>query len=271
VSRGLVKGGLRRADEIGAEAIQVFVGNPRGWAETPSDHDQEAEFRGGCADRNLPVFVHATYLINFGSPDELVRARSRGALAHTLVRAHGLGSSGVVLHAGSAVGGHPRAAALAQVRDELRAILDAVPGDVPVLIEPTAGGGTALAWNLDSTAEYLAELDDERVGLCLDLCHLFAAGHDLSTPKRMLATLAEAGDRFGRQRIRLIHANDSRDPVDSRRDRHASPGAGSIGAASFGALFRAPALTGVPLIVETADAEHAADIARLKELRRRQR
>ncbi len=265
VSRGLVRGGLARADEVDAEAVQIFVGNPRGWAETASDPAADQAFHDACGARYTPVFVHAPYLINFGSPSSETLAKSTGALAYTLRRAAAVGAAGVVLHAGSAVLGNRWDDAMAQLREHIRPLLD--DAGTRLLIEPTAGGGGALASDLPSLAEYLRVLDDDRIGVCLDTCHLHAAGHDLSTVTGMRRTLAQAGRLLGRDRIGLLHVNDSRDPAGSKRDRHAAIGSGTIGLEPFGELFRAPAVRGVPMVVETADVDHAGDIATLKKLR----
>ncbi|MCU1659538.1 MAG: deoxyribonuclease, partial [Pseudonocardiales bacterium] len=137
-----------------------------------------------------------------------------------------------------------------------------------LLIEPTAGGGGALASDATSLGAYLDVLGrDERIGVCLDTCHMHAAGHDLSTGAGFAAALRTYGRAAGRGRIGLVHVNDSRDPAGSRRDRHASIGTGTIGPDAFRALFTSTATRGVPLVVETAEADHAADIATLKALR----
>jgi deoxyribonuclease IV len=267
-----VAGGLRhavsRADAVGAEVVQIFVANPRGWAPPADDAEGDAAFGATCAEVGTPVFVHAPYLINFGSPSPETLAKSALALEFSLRRGAAIGARGVVMHAGSAVHGTRLDAALAQVREQLGRVLDAVPGAPALLVEPTAGGGGALAHTADSLAAYLDVLGrDERVGVCLDTCHMHAAGHDLSTPEGFRAALREFGRAAGRGRIGLVHVNDSRDPAGSKRDRHASIGAGTIGADQFAALFAATATRAVPLVVETADTDHAADIATLKALR----
>lgn len=265
IAGGLVRGALGLADRIGAEVIQVFLANPRGWAHPPADPEGDEAFRAACAERGLPVFVHAPYLINFGSPSRETLDRSKAALEFSLRRGYAVGARGVVVHAGSAVLGHRREAALAQVRDHIRALIrDEWPR---ILIEPTAGGGGALASDITSLATYLDVLDDERVGVCLDTCHLHAAGHDVSTRTGMQHTVAAVVRAIGKGRIGLVHANDSRDPSGSKRDRHAAIGAGTIGLDGLGGLFTASGLSGVPMVVETADADHAADIAALKQLR----
>ena len=264
VTRGLVRGALARADQIGAEVVQIFAGNPRGWAQTPFETEADDAFRAGCALRGVPVFVHTPYLLNFGSPSAVTLSRSCAALAFALRRADALGASGVVLHAGWAAGGR-RDDAMRQVRQHVLPLLDGVR--TRLLIEPTAGGGGALASTVDSVAEYLDVLGDERVGVCLDTCHLHAAGHDLSTRTGMTRTLAALGRAIGRRRIGLVHVNDSRDPAGSKRDRHTCLGGGTIGLEPFAALFSSPTTRGVPLVVETAEDDHASDIAALKLLR----
>ncbi|MDT4907881.1 MAG: deoxyribonuclease [Pseudonocardiales bacterium] len=263
VAGGLARA-LPRAEAVGAETMQVFVANSRAWAHPAEDPAGDEEFRATCA---FPVFVHAPYLINFGSPSPDTLERSTRALAFSLRRGAAIGARGVVVHAGSAVLGNRWDDAMRQVREHLLPVLDLDHGP-QVLIEPTAGGGGALASDAASLAAYLDVLDrDERIGVCLDTCHLHAAGHDLSTRDGFSAALRTYGRAAGRGRIGLVHVNDSRDPAGSKRDRHASIGAGTIGRDAFAALFTAPATRGVPLVVETADTDHAADITTLKALR----
>jgi deoxyribonuclease-4 len=264
VAGGLAQA-LPRAEAIGSEAIQVFVSSPRAWAPPPDDPDGDAAFADGCT---LPVFVHAPYLINFGSPPAETLAKSSGCLEFALRRGAAIGAAGVVLHAGSAVLGNPWDEAMAQARSCLLPLLDSVPDAPRLLIEPTAGGGGALASDASSLAAYLDALGrDERIGVCLDTCHMHAAGHDLSCADGFAAALRAYSKAAGKGAIGLIHVNDSRDPAGSKRDRHESIGGGTIGRDAFAALFSTPAVRGVPLIVETAEADHAADVATLKSLR----
>ncbi|MCW2526144.1 MAG: nfo [Pseudonocardiales bacterium] len=262
---------LTRADSVGAQVIQIFVTNPRGWAPGPDPAPAEVTaFRDGIAERALPVFVHAPYLINPGAPDALVAARSAAALAVAIERATLIGASGVVVHAGSAVRADRHDEALTQAGDLIRGVLDAAPDGAPrLLVEPTAGGGAALASDVASLGRYLAALDDPRVGVCLDTCHLHAAGHDLAPIGALKRTVASVTRTIGAGRIGLVHVNDSRDPCGSKRDRHASMGNGTIGIESFGELFTTPGLRGVPFVVETAEVDQAADIEVLTKLRER--
>jgi deoxyribonuclease-4 len=264
-----VTGGLARslayAAKIGAEVMQVWLSSPRAWAPWAADPDGDAAFAAEC---RLPVFVHAPYLVNFGSPSPQTLTRSRSALEFALRRGAAVGARGVVVHAGSAVLGNRWAVAMRQVRENVLPVLDAVQGGPRLLIEHTAGGGAALASDAESLARYLDALGrDPRIGVCLDTCHMHAAGHDLSTPASFAAGVRAYSRAAGPSGIGLVHVNDSRDPAGSKRDRHEAVGRGTIGPRAFAALFTAPATRRVPLVVETADTDHAQDIATLKALR----
>jgi deoxyribonuclease-4 len=276
IKGGLARGGLAYTDAVGARAVQVFVGNPRGWRLTPGDPKQDALFLEGCAEREVPSFVHTPYLVNVGSPTEATVEQSIASIAHNLARGAQLGCSGVVVHAGSAVGEDRYDAALRQLRERLLPVLDAAPADGPrLLIEPTAGGGKALAATVEDLGPYLAALDfHPLVGVCFDTCHAWAAGHDLSVPGGMAATLESLEATVGAGRLGLVHANDSLDECGSKRDRHTTIGAGSIGAEPFRELLAHPSTIGVPVVIETPSeldgspsAGHARDIALLRSLR----
>lgn len=259
---------LPRADLVEAEVVQLFLASPRAWAPPPVDADSDAGFRASCQGRSLPVFVHAPYLINFGSPTPLTVERSVSALEFSLRRGRSIGALGVVMHAGQAVLGNDRDSAMKQVREHLLPVLDRVADAPALLIEPTAGGGTALAADASSLSAYLDTLDrDERIGVCLDTCHMHAAGYDLSTLRGFRAALRAFGAAAGPNRVGLVHVNDSRDPCGSKRDRHAAIGTGTIGREPFAALFSSPVTRGVPFVVESTDDDQAADISALKDLR----
>ncbi|MFD9208772.1 deoxyribonuclease IV [Streptomyces sioyaensis] len=274
VAGGLAKTGLPYAREMGDEVVQVFVANPRGWATAPGNPEQDEAFRAACAQERIPVYVHAPYLINFGSHTEATVERSVLSLRHSLRRGREIGALGVVVHTGSATGGRPRAVAMAQVRERLRPLLDELthPDDPWLLLEPTAGQGASLCAMAEDLGPYFDALDRHpRLGVCLDTCHAFAAGHDMAAPGGTKALLDELVEVTGEGRLKLIHANDSKDVAGAHKDRHENIGAGHIGAGPFGELFTHPATAGVPLVVETPGGKegHAADVARLKELRGR--
>src|SRR4051812_9061639 len=271
---GLVRAALPYARRINAQAVQLFAGNPRGWALSPGDPEQDSSFRDACAAAKMPVFLHAPYLINLGSPTPATAERSVTSLRHALCRAADLGAIGVVFHSGSAVDGAHRAVAMRQVREALLPLLDELdaegPGDLRLLIEPTAGGGEALAATVDELGEYVAALDGHpRLGVCIDTCHAYAAGHDLARPGGIRTLLNRLVRVVGKGRLGLVHANDSKDPLGSGRDRHAPIGVGTIGVDPFAELFVHPATRGVPVVVETPGGErqHKTDVRALQRLR----
>jgi deoxyribonuclease-4 len=270
VGSGLVKG-LAYAREIHARAVQVFVSNPRGWAPSPGNPAHDDAFATQCVDDGVPVFVHAPYLVNFGSPTEATLHRSVEAVRHALTRAAALGARGVVVHAGSAVAGAHRDDALRQIRTHVLPILDALPDGGPrLLVEPTAGGGQALAATVQDLGPWFEQVDAHpMLGVCLDTCHAYAAGHDLAAPGGMKKMLDALVKTVGRGRLELVHANDSKDRLGSGRDRHEAIGAGHIGKDPFAELFRHPATRGIPVVVETpGDAtSHRQDIELLCSLR----
>ncbi len=256
VGRGLVEGALRTAESIDAEAIQVFAGNPRGWAHSTGAPGRDAAFREETAARAMPVFVHAPYLINLGSPTQRTYRQSVDSVAHNLRRATEIGAQGVVVHTGSCVDQGDDSTverALRQVREGLLPVLDTLDDHSPwLLLEPTAGQGRSLCAGVEDLGPYLDALDRHpRVGICLDTCHVFAAGARLDEPGGVVETLALLEEVAGPGRLRLVHANDSMDVRGSRKDRHARIGEGHIGAGAFADLLRHPATAGVPFILET--------------------
>jgi deoxyribonuclease-4 len=253
VGKGLVAGALRAAEEIGAEALQVFVGNPRGWALSDGDVGVDEEFRSTCAARGVRTFVHTPYLVNLGSPTPATYERSVATVAHNLRRAARLGAEGVVVHTGSCVDEGAFDRALRQVREGLLPVLESLPDDGPwLLLEPTAGQGRSLCAGVEDLGPYLDALDRHpRTGVCLDTCHVFAAGAPLDEPGGAGRTLDLLTEVAGPGRLRLVHANDSKDPRGSLRDRHERIGEGHIGEAAFAELFAHPATDGVPFVAET--------------------
>lgn len=268
---GLVRGACAAARAMAAEAIQIFASNPRGWAQSETPPAEAAAFREACAQAGIRVYVHAPYLINLGSPDEELGARSADALRWTCARAGELGAAGVVVHAGSAVAPGARPTGLRAMAARLRPVLDevATAGGPRVLIEPTAGGGHALAARVEDLRDYLALLEHHPgVGVCLDTCHVHAAGADLAAPEAAGHLLEALDDAVGPGRLGLIHANDSRDPAGSTRDRHANIGSGTIGLEPFAELLAHRLLAGVDVVVETPGGAGARgrDVAALRQL-----
>lgn len=272
---GLARTAIDYTERIRGEAVQVFVTNPRGWARPTGDPGQDAVFRAWAAENHIPVFIHASMLVNIGSPDPIIVERSVATLQHALTRGAAVGARGVIFHAGSSITPDRREAALTQAGAVLLPLLDGLSsGDPDLLVEPTAGGGQPLASVAADLGPYLdAVLRHPRLGVCLDTCHMMAAGHDISSPDGMVELLDAVGNAAGPDRLRLIHANDSKDPCGSHRDRHETIGDGTIGIEPFGVLFTHPVSAGVPLIVETPAGNqglgHGADIDALRAERRR--
>ncbi|MGA5018175.1 deoxyribonuclease IV [Streptomyces griseoincarnatus] len=272
VAGGLHSVGLSYARDLEAETVQVFVANPRGWATPAGNPLQDEAFRAACAEASIPAYVHAPYLINFGSHTPATVERSVESLRHSLRRGREIGALGVVVHTGSATGGRERAVALGQVRENVLPLLDELTRDDDpyLLLEPTAGQGASLCSLVEDLGPYFEQLDAHpKLGVCLDTCHVFAAGHDLAGPGGAHRALDELAATVGAGRLKLIHANDSKDVVGAHKDRHANIGAGHIGEDPFRDLMTHPETAGVPLVIETPGGKegHAADVERLKKLR----
>jgi len=272
---GLARAALPYLDTTGAAAVQVYVGNSRAWALSGGDPAEDEAFLAGCAERGVPSYVHASLLVNLGSPTPATVLLSTETIAHTMKRARAIGAKGVVFHAGSAVDAAHETAAFGQVGSALLPILDeaAEAGGPRLLVEPSAGGGRSLAARVEALGRYLDAVDRHPwLGVCFDTCHAWAAGHDLAAAGGMAATVDTLVATVGPDRLWLVHANDSKDACGSVRDRHETIGAGSIGLDAFAALLAHPATAGIPVIVETpshgtAGTGHAADIATLVRLR----
>ena len=269
--------GLRYATGIGAEAIQVFVSNPRSWSLPAGDaaaRDRAAdEIRDQLAGAGLPVFVHTPYLINVGSADPVIRERSVASVRHSLDRGRAIGARGVVVHTGSAAGGD-RDKSMLYARECLLPVLDSIPADGPdLLLEPMAGAGPAAlhhAWR--SWGPTWRCSAGTRAPGCAWTPATCSRPEPTSRPPaaRPRSWASSPGCwAAGPARLGLVHANDSKDPCGSRRDRHQNIGAGQIGVPPFGVLLRHPAAAGVPFVIETPGprAAHAADIATLRGLR----
>lgn len=275
IGKGLVKGALADAEALDCEAVQIFVGNPRGWALTAGDPAVDGEFRARTAEYGIRTFIHTPYLVNLGSPTQATYEKSAALVAHNVRRAVEIGAEGVVVHTGSYVdpdGGREHYdAALARVREALLPVLTTLPENGPwLLLEPTAGQGRSLCAGVTDLPAYLDALDHHpRAGICLDTCHVFAAGAPLDEPGGATETVDRILELGGSQRLRLVHANDSKDPRGSLRDRHEQIGRGHIGTGAFAEMLTHPALADVPFVLETPGSREPGnrDLALLRELR----
>ena len=265
-----VAGGLPRALEHaarrGCDALQVFPSNPRGWAVPDPDLAAEAVLADAVHARGWPLFLHAPYLVNLSAPDARVHERSIENLAFALERGARLGADGVIVHTGSARG-TDRDAAVARAAAAMSTLLDRVEG-IDLVVELTAGSGFMIAGTVEELADLVAACGwHPRVRICLDTCHLFAAGHDLTTAAGV-RRLRAGVRRLGPERVTVVHVNDSRDPLGSHRDRHARVGRGTIGLEPLRRFLAWPELRHAPLILETPGTvgEVTADIALVRAL-----
>jgi deoxyribonuclease-4 len=267
----MAKRSIAYAETIGAEAIQVFTSNPRGWAMPETNHEADALFREKAAELDIETYVHAPFLINLGSPTEDTYKNSLASTAYSLKRGQEIGALGVVVHTGSAVKEDNVDKAWKQIKKGVMPILEALDDDAPMLLlEPTAGQGQSLVKRLEDLENYLKALEyHPKVGICLDTCHVFAAGHDIAKKGGMKETLDLLVQVAGIERIQLIHANDSMDVCGALKDRHQNIGDGFIGVDPFAELLKHPAVVNAPLILETpgAEPEHGKEVALLKKLR----
>lgn len=264
-TRGRPAYAVEYAEAIGADAFQIFVGNPRAWAPPPLTQEAAVEFRERLATSKIgAVFVHSSYLVNVASPDPGFRQRSVDLAIAELEAAASLGVDGLVVHTGAGGPGE-RGAALERAAASVRAIVRDGPA---VLLELTAGGSGTVASTVPQAAELLEAIDDPRVGLCLDTCHLLASGYALDEPTTATGVIDELRSHGLDDRLGLVHGNDSRDPRDSRRDRHAPVGRGHIGEAGFAAFLADPAVRGCSVLAEVAGGpeEHGRNVAALRRL-----
>jgi deoxyribonuclease-4 len=270
-SGGMAKRAIAYAQAIRAEAIQVFASNPRGWAMPDANREADEAFRAKASEINIATYVHAPYLINLGSPTLATYENSLASTQYSLQRGRDIGALGVVIHTGSAVDVNHVANAWKQIHDGMMPILEALPEDSPtLLLEPTAGQGQSLVKRLEDLVHYFDALEHHpKVGICLDTCHVFAAGHDIKKKGGMTQTLDLLVSIAGAERLQLIHANDSMDVCGALKDRHQNIGDGEIGVDPFKELLAHPAVANAPLILETPgqEPEHSKEVALLKKFR----
>lgn len=275
---GGVSTAFPRATELGCDALQVFVKNANTWRAKPLADAEVAAFRdahaatpGPAAPAPLPLVAHAGYLINLCSPKADVHARSREALVDELGRCDALGVPGLVLHPGAHLG-EGEEAGLDGVARSLDAVHAALPDvRVRVLLENTAGQGTVLGSRLAQLAAVIARVDaPARVGVCLDTCHAYAAGYDLRDDDGYAAFVDEVEATVTRARVAALHLNDSLFGLGSRKDRHASIGAGELGLGAFARVLADAGWGAIPMVLETPLGDdgrgHARDLATLRGL-----
>jgi len=264
-----ITGGLHKAlltaQQYGCTALQIFTKNASTWKERGLSAQEINQFQAAKEQSGVrSICVHAAYLINLASPDQSKYEKSIKALEHELIRSSQLGIPHVIMHPGAHMGmGEEKG--LQRIAEGVNRVFDRVPETTcRVLLETTAGQGS----NLGHTFEQLAAMadmveDDERIGFCFDTCHVFAAGYDLRTTTAYSRTMKAFDNTLGLKRLHVIHLNDAKKGLGSRRDRHEHIGQGMIGLEAFRLIMRDFRLKAIPKILETPKDKDPVDYDRL--------
>jgi deoxyribonuclease-4 len=242
---------IERGSELGCESIQIFNQSPRMWRPTNYGPDDFAAFKEAMAGSPVEaVVIHAVYLINCATKDKELRKKSLASLTHALRIGDAIGASGVVLHPGAQKG----EALDPSIKRAAKVIAAALKDSdsCPLLLEQTAGHKGLLGRDFDQTAE-LIELagSGRRLGLCLDSCHLFVQGYDVTDEAHLSGVVDEADTKVGLDRLRCLHVNDAAAPLGSCRDRHANIGKGEMGKQGLAPFLSEPRFEGLPATLET--------------------
>jgi deoxyribonuclease-4 len=269
ISGGIAKS-FARGLQVGCEAMQIFTKSDRQWAAKPLLPEDVSAFKAERERSGIAhVVVHDSYLINLAAPGDELWEKSIAAFGHELERCEALGIPAIVTHPGAHTGSGEEAGLEREAVALNRLFERGVGGDTVVLLETTAGQGSCLG----NRFEHLARLFElvphhERLGVCVDTCHIFAAGYDIRTPATYAATFAELERVVGLERVRCIHLNDSQKGLGSRVDRHSHIGQGEIGLEAFRLIVNDPRFRAVPMIIETPKGDDMAeDVTNLSLLR----
>jgi deoxyribonuclease-4 len=249
-SSGGIHTAIDRAEAIGAESLQVFTQSPRAWRPTNHDPANLETFRARREELGLHgVLCHALYLCNFAASDDAIYEKSVAALANTVQVACAIDADGVVFHVGSHLGAGFEAG-LERVLPALELVLGLCSDRTWLLMENSAGAGGTIGRSIEELATIYDRLDRHpRLGVCLDSCHLYVSGVDVTDRAQLDALLDELDDAVGLDRLRALHVNDSAAPLGSNRDRHANIGEGLLGD-DLGIFLGHPRLQGLPAVLE---------------------
>lgn len=250
-----------RAVATGCDALQIFTKSTGQWRARELPDEEVKAFRRKADEAGLtPRVAHASYLINLGTADPALRARSIGGLGEELDRAERLGLDGLVLHPGASVGG-TEDDGLRLVAEASAKVLNARKRQrVKLLFEHTAGQGSSLGWRFEHLRTLIERLDGSpRIGVCLDTCHLLAAGYDWRSPSGYRRTFEAFEALVGFDRLKVMHLNDSKKPCGSRVDRHAHIGKGEIGTIAFRRLVNDPRVAHLGMVIETPKQQDAPE------------
>lgn len=262
---------LRDGKKIGCTAVQVFTSSPQTWHAPPITPEKVADFHKAQKETGIThVVTHDSYLINLCAPDKAMREKAILGLTNELNRSATYGIKFVVSHMGASVG-QDVDDALKIVAESTKLVLDHSVDGVMLLMETTAGQGSALNSRFEEIARLL-ELTKgpRRLGVCIDTCHIFVAGYDIRTEATFKKTFEEFNRLIGFDRLQVVHANDSKKGLGSKVDRHEHIGKGEIGPKAFELLVNDPRFEKIPIVVETPESEtmHAVNVKMLQDLRR---
>lgn len=262
-----------RARERGCEAMQIFSRNPRAWKSKDLSLAEVEELKKRRAEAGIaPLIVHIPYLINLATPDEELYLRSMEAYIADIKRAETLGAEYFVTHMGNHKG-KGEEWGLARLAKALERIISATQPELMILLENTAGSGSSLGGKVEHFKRVVESREgSEHLGFCLDTCHAFAAGYDVSTEKGLERTLREVNELIGEERIKVVHVNDSKTGLNSRVDRHEHIGRGKIGLEGMRTIINHPLLKELPFILETpvkSIEDDLRNMATLRSLRRK--
>ncbi len=272
-SAGGIHTAVDRAEAIGAESLLVFTQSPRAWRATNHDPATFDRFRERRAEVGLHgVLCHALYLCNFAAPNDEVYEKSVAALRNTMEVASAIGADAVVVHVGSHLGSGFEHG-LERVLPAMEQVLQLSTDETWLLMENSAGAGGTIGRTIDELATIYDRLDRHpRLGICLDSCHLYVSGVDVTDAAVLDALLDEVDSSIGLDRLRALHVNDAAEGLGSNRDRHANIGEGVLGD-ELGVFLGNPRLQGLPAVLETAGPDKhgpdANEIRRAKEIRAR--
>ena len=265
---GGVKASLDKAEEIGADAVQLFAQSPRAWRFPNHDPADLERFRERLAAGPVrAALVHALYLVNLAAPKDEIYEKSTVTLCSTVDAGCAIGANGVVFHVGSHLGAGLEAG-LERVVEAMRRALDRCSETTWLLMENSAGAGGTIGRSVDELAAIYDRLDGhERLGVCLDSCHLFVSGCDVTKPEALAAVLESLDGAIGLDRLRALHVNDAQAPLGSNRDRHANVSEGFMGE-RLGVFLGHPAFQELPAVLEVPGKDgHGPDADEVQKLR----
>ncbi|MDZ7731319.1 MAG: deoxyribonuclease IV [Natrialbaceae archaeon] len=260
---------VERAVDLDSTCGQLFVGSPRGWAVSEVDSTEADEFQSASTDADVgPWIIHGTYLINFATPKDDLASKSIDAVQAEIEAAAALDIPYYVFHPGAHTGAGEETG-IENVAERLASL--SVPEDVTVLLENTAGKGTTVGTRIGDLASMIetSSLSTASLGVCLDTCHLYAAGYDFTTDDGMAELIEEIESTVGLELVEYLHLNDSKHPMGSEKDEHAHIGEGEIGAEGFERVINHESLRDLPMVLETPVDEKGYEwnIDRCRELR----